>query len=87
MWLFIREFYAVVRAANPSVAAAVIGAMATILVGIGGVLLTQAQTKKREIADAHRPRKVEIYQDFLEITSRLMTGDNKAVTIDPAINC
>jgi polyferredoxin len=40
MWLFIREFYAVVRAANPSVAAAVIGAMATILVGIGGVLLT-----------------------------------------------
>jgi hypothetical protein len=80
LWIFSTEFYGVVRAANPSVAAAIIGAMATALVGIGGVLLTQAQTRKREIAEAHRPRKVEIYQHFLEMTSRMMTRDNKAVT-------
>lgn len=80
IWIFIREFYALVKVSNPSIAAAIIGAMATALVGIGGVLLTQSRTNQRQIQEAHRPRKVEIYEGFLEMTSRMMTSHNEHVS-------
>lgn len=63
--------------ANPSVAAAVVGAMTTLLVGLGGVLYTQAQIKKREIEEAYRSRKVEIYKGFLDLVARMMASNNK----------
>lgn len=80
IWIFFREFYEVLKASNPSIAAAIIGAMATTLVGIGGVLLTQSRTTRRQIEESHRPRKVQIYEKFLEMTSRMMTGQNENVS-------
>ncbi|PKG48692.1 hypothetical protein CXF87_17150 [Halomonas sp. MES3-P3E] len=71
------------ESANPSVSAAIVGAMATVLVGVGGALYTQSQIKKREIEEAHRARKVEIYKDFLDIAARMMAEGNESVSLKP----
>lgn len=68
---------------NPSVLAAIIGAMATVFVGIIVVLITQHQTKLREIAEAHREKKVEIYNKFLNIITNLLKGANENIKCEP----
>ena len=71
------------ESANPSVSAAVVGAMATVLVGVGGALYTQAQIKKREIEEAHRERKVELYKGFLDMVAKIMSEQNENVSLKP----
>ena len=70
------------KGANPSISAAVVGAMATVLVGVVGSLYTQSQIKKREIEEAHRPRKVEIYKGFLDMIARMMADQNPNVSLE-----
>lgn len=81
-WIIFSRFLSFLEKANPSVSAAIVGAMATVLVGVGGALYTQAQTKKREIEEAHRPKIVEIYKEFLDIVSRLTAKDNPNVSLE-----
>lgn len=38
----------------------------TVVGSVAGVLITQWQIKKREIAEAHRAKRKEIYQDFMD---------------------
>jgi hypothetical protein len=82
VWIIFSRLFLFLERANPSVSAAIVGAMATILVGVGGVLYTQAQTKKREIEEAHRPKKVEIYKDFLHMVSRMMANENPNISLE-----
>ena len=81
-WVILIKFLSFLGNANPSVSAAVVGAMATVLAGVGGALYTQAQIKKREIEEAHRTRKVEIYKGFLDMIARIMAGQNESVSIE-----
>ena len=81
LWIVLARFLTFLENANPSVSAAVVGAMATVLVGVGGVLYTQAQIKKREIDEAHRSRKGEIYKGFLDMVARMMADQNPNVSI------
>ncbi|REH40322.1 hypothetical protein DFR26_0522 [Paraperlucidibaca baekdonensis] len=83
LWLVVTQLLKFLNNANPSFSAAVVGAMATALVGLGGVLYTQAQIKRRDIEDAHRSRKVEIYKGFLDVVARVMAKDNKNVSLEP----
>ncbi|MGP9666015.1 hypothetical protein ACT3TY_15505, partial [Halomonas sp. AOP22-C1-8] len=69
VWIILARLLIFLESANPSVSAAVVGAMATVLVGVGGALYTQAQIKKREIEEAHRERKVELYKGFLDMVA------------------
>ena len=62
------------------VSIAVLGVFGTILTGIIVTVITQKQSKQREVDELHRPKKVEIYKEFLEIFTRLMCNDNKNVT-------
>mgnify|MGYP005814393581 FL=1 len=48
---------------------------------MSGVLYTQSQIKNREIEEAHRSRKVEIYKGFLDMVARLMAKDNPHVSL------
>lgn len=80
VWIIAARLLLFLERADPSVAAAVVGAMATIMVGMGGVLYTQAQTKKREIEEAHRAKKVEIYKELLDMIARMMTSENPNVS-------
>lgn len=82
-WLVVTQLLKFLDSANPSVSAAIVGAMATVLVGIGGALYTQAQIKKREIEDAHRSRKVEIYKGFLDVVARVLARENHNVSLEP----
>ncbi|WP_226683976.1 hypothetical protein [Shewanella indica] len=83
LWLVAARLLTFLESANPSVSAAIVGAMATVLVGVGGALYTQSQIKKREIEEAHRARKVEIYKEFLDIAARMMAEGNENVSVKP----
>ncbi|MDO8827206.1 hypothetical protein [Methylophaga sp.] len=83
VWIILGRLLKFLESANPSVSAAVVGAMATVLVGVGGALYTQAQIKKREIEEAHRSRKVELYKGFLDMVARMMSEQNENVSLEP----
>lgn len=59
-WRIVVFFVMKITQINPAVAASIIGAMATVCAGIAAVLITQNQTQKRELSEAHREKKVEI---------------------------
>ena len=76
VWLFIAAFFEAITAASPEVTAAIVGAMATVLVGISAVLLSQTYERKRAAEEAHRLKKVEIYQGFIDMISRMTSASN-----------
>jgi membrane protein implicated in regulation of membrane protease activity len=82
LWLAVSFFITSLATADPKISAAIIGAMTTIFVGIAAVIITQRQIKLREIEEAHREKKVEIYQKFMGTITSLIAGQNKQVTIE-----
>ena len=83
LWLVATHLMSFLASANPAISAAIVGAMATVLVSVGGALYTQAQIKKREIAEAHRERKVALYKEFLDVVLRIMAKENKNLSLEP----
>ena len=81
LWVIASFFVSSLAAADPKIAAAIIAAMTTVFVGLTAVIITQRQTNLREIAEAHRKKKVEIYQKFLETVISLIAGENEKVTM------
>ena len=81
VWFLICEFLEAISAASPEITAAIIGAMATIMVGISAVLISQAHERRRAAEEAHRLKKVEIYQGFIDIISRMIGASNENITI------
>lgn len=79
--LLIRSFISAIEGATPTVVAAVIGAMATTLVGISAVLISKARERKQAAEEAHRLKKVEIYQAFIDTITRMLGSGNKNLTI------
>lgn len=80
LWVVATRLLTFLESANPSVSAAIVGAMATVLVGIGGALYTQSQIKRREVEESHRARKVEIYKGFLDMVARMISDGNESVS-------
>ncbi|PSB54359.1 hypothetical protein C7B77_18375 [Chamaesiphon polymorphus CCALA 037] len=68
-------------AIDARISATILGAMITAIVGLVATIITQIQTKSREIEEAHRGKKVEIYQKFLGTVASLIGGQNKQSTI------
>lgn len=80
-WQLMIAFVSAITAASSEVTAAIVGSMATILVGIGVVLLGQAHEKKRSREEAHRLKKIEIYQGFIDMISRMIGATNENLDI------
>jgi hypothetical protein len=78
-WVVLTRFLGFLENANPSVASAVIGTMATLLVAFWSNLYVQQQVKLREIEEAHRPKKTEIYEKFLNVLSHQLAASNPLV--------
>lgn len=76
-WKVLAFFVQKLTMINPAVAASIIGAMATVSAGIAAVIITQKQTKAREIAEAHREKKVEMYDKFLVTITRVIKNLNE----------
>lgn len=81
LWSLISEFLNAISAASPEITASIIGAMATTLVGISAVLISQAHERKRAADEAHRLKKIEIYQGFIDIISRMMGASNENLSL------
>ena len=62
------------RSLNPTVA----GAVTTAGIGLVGLWYVQWQSKSRDIAESHRPSKIEIYNTFFGIVERLQANDGEA---------
>lgn len=80
-WLLLREFYSAIAAASPEVTAAVIGAMATVMVGLSAVLISQSHERRRAAEEAHRLKKIEIYQGFINMVSQLIGASNENLSL------
>jgi hypothetical protein len=65
-----------VKSLEPSVA----GAFTTAFIGLLGLLYVQWQSKSRDIAESHRPSKVDIYNTFFGIVERLQDSDKSALS-------
>lgn len=81
-WLLINAFFDAVKLASPEVVAAIIGAMATVFVGVSAVLISQAHERKRASDEAHRLKKVEIYQGLIDIFSKMIGSSNKVLKLE-----
>ncbi|WP_297483671.1 hypothetical protein [uncultured Photobacterium sp.] len=87
-WSFIELFSAALKGSNVKIIVAVISAFSALTTGIVLALINHSKTKsrelvvqekirEREIEEAHRAKKVEIYNDFLKLVSSFFQGQNK----------
>lgn len=81
-------FLPALRDVDPELLAAIIATVGTVLAAVGTVVYSQARTKQLEIAEAHRPRKVEVYSAFMdalvELLKRTKRGELEAIDKDEA---
>lgn len=81
IWVAFGFFIDALVNSDPKIAAAILGAMATIFVGLTAVIITQRQTALRDREEAHRAKKVEIYEKYLDTIQAMMSGANQNVSI------
>ena len=55
--------------------------MFTILAGISAVMITQMLIKNREIQEAHRTKKIEIYTSFITTATSMLSIENNDLSI------
>jgi hypothetical protein len=58
-------------------------AFVTTVVGLSVALITQNRIRKREIDEAHRSRKTEIYYSFIKLVERAMMAQKKELNLKP----
>ncbi|MCZ4367689.1 hypothetical protein [Sulfitobacter dubius] len=58
-------------------------AFVTAAVGLTGALYTQNRIRKREIDDAHRAKKTEIYFSFIKLIERVMMAHKDELGLEP----
>lgn len=80
-WKLFGVFAASITTARSEVAAAIIGAMATVFAGISAILISQTYERKRAAEEAHRLKKVEIYQEFINMISRMIGSSNEHLSL------
>jgi hypothetical protein len=61
---------------KPETVLTVFATMFTVLLSLFGIIYTQKQIKIREIEEAHRDKKIEIYNKFITISTNMIAADN-----------
>jgi len=61
------------QSVNPTVGAAIIAAVATVILG----LYTQYLLKKRQLDDVHREKKIQIYEKFIRMAAAHLAETNQ----------
>ena len=80
LWFAISYLFNFISGLGKEVAAAAI----TALIGLFGILYAQWQSKAKEIADSHRPAKIEVYGIFVDIVERFMDAErHEDENLDP----
>lgn len=69
---FLKTIAGWIATQDSEIAAASIAFLGTVIAGIGAVVVSQQRSKSREIAEAHRERKIQLYILFINETIGLM---------------
>lgn len=82
-WIAISFFIDSLKNADAKIASAIIAGMFTIFAGLAAVIITQRQIKLREIQEAHREKKIEIYSNFITAATTMVAAQNASLDIKP----
>ena len=74
-------FYSALEQSSAQTVATIIGGMITVIGGIAAVVITQKQTKQREIDEAHREKKIEIYKNFIDMALNALASENENLNV------
>lgn len=66
LFCFVHFLFSGIFSLEANLAAAIIATATTVIVSVFGIVINQRQTKKREIAESHRPQKIELYKQFMD---------------------
>lgn len=69
----IEASFSLLQSVDPTVGAAIVAAVATVMVGP----YTQYVLKKRQIDDAHREKKIQIYEEFMKMAADHLAQENE----------
>ena len=72
LWLSVRGAIRLVGSLENELAASIVAASAAALIGLATVVYNQRKIKEREIAESHRPQKVEVYGRYMEMMFDLL---------------
>jgi hypothetical protein len=78
--LGVEELYPIIAKLDIKNIGSIIISAITLIVGLGAVLLSQNKIKKRELDDAHRENKIELYNRFNDKIFELFAASNKNLT-------
>jgi len=84
VWCLLAALLAWIMAQPSQVAAAIIAFAGTVIAGIGAVVISQQRAKAREIAEAHRPKKIDLYSGFITQVVGIMRDHKGGKTPDAA---
>ena len=82
-WTSISFFIDSLKNADAKIASAIIAGMFTIFAGLTAVIITQRQIKLRDIQEAHREKKIEIYNNFITAATTMVAAQNENLDIEP----
>ena len=83
IWCLLAAILTWIMAQESQVAAATIAFAGTVIAGIGAVVVSQQRTKARDIAESHRPKKTELYSEFITQVVGLMRDHKGKKELDP----
>ncbi len=78
-------FEFVLKDIDKTVQSTMIAAIGTVLASVLAVLYNQRRSKEREIAEAHRPMKIDVYKKFMEMMVELIKGSKQSNPQNQAI--
>jgi len=82
-WITVSFFIDSLKNVDAKIASTIIAGMFTIFAGLAAVIITQRQIKLREIQEAHREKKIEIYSSFITTATTMVAAQNKSLGITP----
>jgi len=72
--LFYRSAFAEL---DKTIQSTIIASIGTVLASVGAVIYNQRRAKEREISESHRPMKIEVYKNFMQMMFEFL-GSSKA---------
>ncbi|MFW3382990.1 hypothetical protein ACN2C1_00615 [Aliarcobacter butzleri] len=78
-WYIFSSIFNFLRDIKPETLLTVFASMFTIFISLFGIVYTQKQIKLREIDEAHRNKKIEVYNKFITISTNMLAGENPQI--------
>ncbi|NVK63839.1 MAG: hypothetical protein HWE22_04595 [Flavobacteriales bacterium] len=81
IWFGLNRLVTTIEASDSNIISTIITACATILVGLGAVIISHNRIKSRDREEKHRDTKIELYKEFNEFFYRVLSGASEKTTI------